>query len=570
MIRSSFVLASIVLALLGACSLPDCPKGESLTSTGGGWQCTTEPAGPAGATGSTGAAGLGQRGQTGATGVTGPVGATGVTGSVGATGLPGATGITGGPPQGLTYATNPAVYVAGQPIADNTPTTSTNGGPVGSYTISPALPAGLTFSSTTGVISGTPTTVSSGNYIVTATNGAGVGTTTLTIAVWSQTCDALTNTACPSGEICSPNGVCVDPVYTVSQGVVTEWVTGISWEQTAEGGEVTLVGNPSAASVCANLSLNGLIWALPSTQELYSLVMVGAVPSLDSTVFPGADSREYWSSAGSQTTDLGEAVSFATGTAQPAFIGDPLAVRCAAGGPPSNLAYSLNPAWYPPNQVNAVDTPSSNGAPVISYAISPILPPGLSFDAATGIISGTPSESSTTAATYTVTATNQYGSATVTLTVTFTNAPCDPAQNQWCPDGLICSLSGVCLPPSYTVNSGGTVTDNVTGLVWQQTVPSNPCPSDTSGACTQPDAVTYCQNLSLSNSGWRLPLLDELSSLVVPGQTPTIDLTAFPGTSADGFWTSSADSGDAYWIDFAVVGTSSSPVTWDLSVRCVR
>jgi len=106
MIRSSFVLASIVLALLGACSLPDCPKGEGLTSTGGGWQCTTEPACPAGATGSTGAAGLGQRGQTGATGVTGPVGATGVTGPVGATGVTGpvgATGVTG--PVGATGVT---------------------------------------------------------------------------------------------------------------------------------------------------------------------------------------------------------------------------------------------------------------------------------------------------------------------------------------------------------------------------------------------------------------------------------------------------------------------------------
>jgi len=53
-----------------------------------------------------------------------------------------------------------------------------------SYSISPALPAGLSFSTTTGVISGTPTaTATSATYTVTASNAAGSTFATLTIVV---------------------------------------------------------------------------------------------------------------------------------------------------------------------------------------------------------------------------------------------------------------------------------------------------------------------------------------------------------------------------------------------------
>jgi len=56
--------------------------------------------------------------------------------------------------------------------------------PVGGYYILPALPAGLHFNAVTGVISGTPTAVSSlTNYVVYAYNGSGVSWTTFRIVV---------------------------------------------------------------------------------------------------------------------------------------------------------------------------------------------------------------------------------------------------------------------------------------------------------------------------------------------------------------------------------------------------
>lgn len=89
----------------------------------------------------------------------------------------------------LSYSQPSAVYVVGKPIEPNRPHSS--GAPVLHYLISPSLPDGLTFSAQTGVISGTPKTVSGPqHYTVTAQGGATstsqpapIGVATLTISV---------------------------------------------------------------------------------------------------------------------------------------------------------------------------------------------------------------------------------------------------------------------------------------------------------------------------------------------------------------------------------------------------
>ena len=85
-------------------------------------------------------------------------------------------------PSGLMYPTNPAVYTKGVAITANSP--SSSGGAVLSYSVSPALPTGLNLSTTTGVITGTPTAITaSASYTVTATNSGGSTSAALTIAV---------------------------------------------------------------------------------------------------------------------------------------------------------------------------------------------------------------------------------------------------------------------------------------------------------------------------------------------------------------------------------------------------
>ncbi len=86
------------------------------------------------------------------------------------------------PPTGLSYTTPVAVYTNGVMIAPNTP--SSGGGAVTSYGVSPALPPGLVLNTGTGVITGTPTAVSSTtSYTVTASNAVGSTTASLSIKV---------------------------------------------------------------------------------------------------------------------------------------------------------------------------------------------------------------------------------------------------------------------------------------------------------------------------------------------------------------------------------------------------
>jgi len=86
------------------------------------------------------------------------------------------------PPSALTYSTNPASYSVGTPIAPNLPTAQ--GGVIASYAVVPALPAGLTLDTATGVISGTPTVAAAtASYQVTATNASGSAVVALAITV---------------------------------------------------------------------------------------------------------------------------------------------------------------------------------------------------------------------------------------------------------------------------------------------------------------------------------------------------------------------------------------------------
>ena len=85
------------------------------------------------------------------------------------------------PPSALSYTPSLASGTVGTPISSLTPTVT---GTVTSYSVSPVLPLGLTLNTSSGVISGTPTAVSAlDTYTVTAANGTGSTTATVTIEV---------------------------------------------------------------------------------------------------------------------------------------------------------------------------------------------------------------------------------------------------------------------------------------------------------------------------------------------------------------------------------------------------
>ncbi len=83
---------------------------------------------------------------------------------------------------------------------------------------------------------------------------------------------------------------------------------------------------------------------------------------------------------------------------------------------PVNLLYASAPVVLPELVTITPEQPTSSGGAVVSYAISPALPPGLFLSDTTGAIFGTPTADSPPTQ-YTVTATNSAGSTTTVLTL---------------------------------------------------------------------------------------------------------------------------------------------------------
>ena len=98
-------------------------------------------------------------------------------------------------------------------------------------------------------------------------------------------------------------------------------------------------------------------------------------------------------------------------------------------------------------------------------------------------------------------------------------------------------------PPSYTDNKDGTVTDNVTGLMWQQT---------DGGEMTWENAAAYATTLSLGgHDDWRLPTSHEAFGILNQGRlNPAMDTTVFPASAAQYWWTADVRAGDSsrVWV----------------------
>jgi len=100
-------------------------------------------------------------------------------------------------------------------------------------------------------------------------------------------------------------------------------------------------------------------------------------------------------------------------------------------------------------------------------------------------------------------------------------------------------MSGPAEPAaSYTGNGDGTVTDNVTGLMWGQKTDDGG-PQDKDNVYTWKDALAYCENLTLAGyTDWRIPTPKELERLVdLETSSPAIDTAYFPNTSNGLYWT---------------------------------
>lgn len=153
------------------------------------------------------------------------------------------------PPSGLGYPTPPP-YTVGTAIAPLSPTVT---GTVTSYAVSPTLPAGLSLSSSTGTISGTPTAASPETaYTITASNSGGSTKAVVDITVVAPT--AGPSVSYPSLAYSLTVGAATDIAPVSTGGAVSSWSVSPALPAglmlNADTGAIT--GTPTAVSLPAS------------------------------------------------------------------------------------------------------------------------------------------------------------------------------------------------------------------------------------------------------------------------------------------------------------------------------
>ena len=213
----------------------------------------------------------------------------------------GGSGNTTPAPSGLSYPSPPA-FTANVAITALGPTVTET---VSRYTVSPTLPAGLSINAATGVISGTPTTVTArASYTVTASNAGGSTTALVAIVV-----DAVAPViAYASSYYSFTAGVAAQTIIpTLSGGSIVSWnvdpalPAGLSFN--AETGKIS--GTPAAGMAATAYVVTATNSGGESTATLTlavsraPLLDVGHASAVSSMAFAGSsllseDTTGHW------------------------------------------------------------------------------------------------------------------------------------------------------------------------------------------------------------------------------------------------------------------------------------
>ncbi len=149
-----------------------------------------------------------------------------------------------GAPSGLSYSTSSLTIAVGTAMTTFSPTVT---GTVTSYTISPALPSGLSLNSSTGAINGTPSsTISSTSYTITATNPAGNTTFSLALSI-----------------VGSPSGLS----YSNTNLILTTGTAMTNLTPTVTGTVTSYTVSPSLPNGLSLNNTTGVISGTPTTRQ---------------------------------------------------------------------------------------------------------------------------------------------------------------------------------------------------------------------------------------------------------------------------------------------------------------
>ncbi len=279
------------------------------------------------------------------------------------------------PPTSLTYSQpGPLYYPVGTAITTNNAVITPSIAVIDSFTVSPALPAGLSLSKTTGAISGTPTAaVNMTTYTITARNTGGPAVTrALNFAVYVRP----QITTQPTSATVQPGNNAI--FTTAATGGTPAMGVGYLWVRVT--GTSTLSGAASPACTVKTVT----------TADNGTIVKCAAYYSLNKDTL--------WSNLCT------------------------LRVQAA----PSGFTYSQNPAYYPVGTAIATNTATILGT-IDSFTVASALPSGLAINKTNGAITGTPADTASLRK-YAVTAKNIAGSAVCSLSLAVYSQPSITAQ----------------------------------------------------------------------------------------------------------------------------------------------